>query len=296
MDRRGKKTAKLVEAKEEEKKGKTLRIVIRAHGEFSVKGFYPERPDKPNQDSVFFHDTPFGLVFGIADGHGYYGEQVSQYISTMLSSISLTNLPRAFTSIHDNLVSQGIDGKFSGSTLSLALFTDKLVIANVGDSHIILFSNVSTQKKNIINWQGRLISKLHTPADREEASRIGKCGGRITLGKPNRVWLRDQDVPGLAITRSIGDTMSNLIGVIPEPYVAEIQLSPMDKCLVICSDGVTDVEDYKSISKTCLTFYNGFQAQAACERIVRNARKKWTGENIDDVSCVVAYFDAQSQA
>ena len=34
---------------------------------------------------------------------------------------------------------------------------------------------------------------------------------------PDRVWLMNEDSPGLAMSRSLGDNQAHLIGVIPEP-------------------------------------------------------------------------------
>lgn len=51
-------------------------------------------------------------------------------------------------------------------------------------------------------------------------------GGRIEAFKdqltgedmgPKRVWLLKEDVPGLAMSRSIGDFIAQTVGVIPEP-------------------------------------------------------------------------------
>ena len=36
---------------------------------------------------------------------------------------------------------------------------------------------------------------------------------------PKRVWLKHQDVPGLAMTRSFGDLVAQKVGVIPVPEV-----------------------------------------------------------------------------
>jgi hypothetical protein len=40
--------------------------------------------------------------------------------------------------------------------------------------------------------------------------------GGIEVG-PARVWLQDIQVPGLAMSRSIGDYVAQSVGVIPEP-------------------------------------------------------------------------------
>ena len=34
---------------------------------------------------------------------------------------------------------------------------------------------------------------------------------------PARVWLKDLDVPGLAMSRSLGDYVAQSVGVSPEP-------------------------------------------------------------------------------
>jgi hypothetical protein len=54
----------------------------------------------------------------------------------------------------------------------------------------------------------------HRPSDFEESSRILQAGGRVfgvryddgTVG-PARLWLPTMDLPGLAVSRSLGDTI-----------------------------------------------------------------------------------------
>lgn len=55
---------------------------------------------------------------------------------------------------------------------------------------------------------------------------------------PLRVWLKYDDIPGLAMTRSLGDGLAQKVGVTPEPEVMEFRLSKDYKFLVIASDGV----------------------------------------------------------
>jgi serine/threonine protein phosphatase PrpC len=90
------------------------------------------------------------------------------------------------------------------------------------------------------------LSRDHKPDDPLEASKILENGGRIDSFKdgqgnnvgPMRVWLKNEDIPGLAMSRSFGDTVSLLAGVTAEPEVKEFTLSKEDKMLVIASDGV----------------------------------------------------------
>lgn len=56
-------------------------------------------------------------------------------------------------------------------------------------------------------------------------TRITQAGGRVEPFKgvknealgPERVWLMNEDSPGLAMSRSLGDYQAHLAGVIPDP-------------------------------------------------------------------------------
>jgi serine/threonine protein phosphatase PrpC len=54
---------------------------------------------------------------------------------------------------------------------------------------------------------------------------------------PHRVWMLNKSLPGIAMTRSLGDTIAKSIGVIFEP---EIQLYCIDDKMIIIigSDGL----------------------------------------------------------
>jgi hypothetical protein len=69
------------------------------------------------------------------------------------------------------------------------------------------------------------LSKDHKPDDIDEKNRIMNHNGRVEPYKnefdkivgPARVWLKNEDSPGLAMSRSIGDYVASQIGVISEP-------------------------------------------------------------------------------
>jgi len=62
----------------------------------------------------------------------------------------------------------------------------------------------------------------YKPNNITEAQRILRAGSRIEPFRdsdenfvgPSRVWLLHQDIPGLAMSRSIGDVMAASVGVI----------------------------------------------------------------------------------
>ena len=55
---------------------------------------------------------------------------------------------------------------------------------------------------------------------------------------PARVWKSDEDVPGLAMSRSFGDYIASQVGVICEPEIIKHSLLPCDKFIVLASDGI----------------------------------------------------------
>jgi hypothetical protein len=76
-----------------------------------------------------------------------------------------------------------------------------------------------------IEWICYELSIDHKPTDPNESKRIIKAGGRVEsfmdedgnfIG-PKRIWLKDEMVPGLAMTRSFGDVVASGVGVTSEP-------------------------------------------------------------------------------
>ena len=57
---------------------------------------------------------------------------------------------------------------------------------------------------------------------------------------PMRVWLKNEDIPGLAMSRSFGDSLAARVGVNAVPEIREFVLTPEDKVMILASDGVWD--------------------------------------------------------
>lgn len=71
------------------------------------------------------------------------------------------------------------------------------------------------------------LSRDHKPNLAGESERILNNNGRIDTFKdsagnnigPMRVWMKFEDYPGLAMSRSLGDFVSKKLGVTPTPDV-----------------------------------------------------------------------------
>jgi serine/threonine protein phosphatase PrpC len=147
------------------------------------------------------------------------------------------------------------------------------------------------------------LTRDHKPDDKYEAEVIISHGGRIdsyrdhqgnALG-PLRVWLKHEDIPGLAMTRSFGDAMAAKVGVTAIPECGEFDLTPNDKFIVLASDGIWEFLKNIDVAKIIFPFYLKKNAEGAAECLVREAFKKWKKEedSIDDITCIVIFLDVK---
>ena len=90
-----------------------------------------------------------------------------------------------------------------------------------------------------------------------------------------RVWLKSEAIPGLAMTRSFGDSMAARVGVIAEPELKMIELNKDDKFIVLASDGVWEFLRNEDVGRMIYPFYLKKNAEGAAECLVRESFKKW---------------------
>jgi serine/threonine protein phosphatase PrpC len=76
----------------------------------------------------------------------------------------------------------------------------------------------------------------------EEAERIIQCKGRVFClnDEPgvHRLWLPDDDSPGLAMSRAFGDYCVKDFGLISVPEVTQRNITSRDQFIVLATDGV----------------------------------------------------------
>jgi len=226
---------------------------------------------KPNNQDNFLIESNFArtenqFLFAVMDGHGLNGHDVSAFVKRVLPLQIENLLPMDFhTKLEDPLPqedilklkqillrahsatnsdlthSKAIDISYSGTTSVSVLLRGKLLLcSNVGDSRAVL------GRYDHGKWSAVPLSRDHKPNDLHEQSRIERHGGRVEpfrqpsgrfLG-PCRVWMKNEQIPGLAMSRSIGDHVASQVGVIAEPEITEHILTAGDKFIVIASDGL----------------------------------------------------------
>jgi serine/threonine protein phosphatase PrpC len=122
------------------------------------------------------------------------------------------------------------------------------------------------------------VSRDHSPYEQDEYDRILAHGGRIFASHedgPLRVWLAEEEKPGLAMTRCLGDRGAREVGVVADPEFHHLRLSTEDKFIVIGSDGLFDYFPIDEIATFLADFWERKSANAAVEALVGEARRRW---------------------
>ena len=196
-----------------------------------------------------------------------------------------------------------------------------LTCANVGDSRAILGSLRSKEDAAIVEqnkgefqiesvagpdssgelvWMSTSLSIDHKPDRADEHERIISTNGRVDPFReengdpvgPARVWLKTQNIPGLAMSRSIGDLVASSVGVIPEPEFFEIVLNESDKFLVIASDGVWEFIDNNEWVRLVAPFWEKNDPEGAWKKLTDLSVEHWKREDevIDDITVIVVFL------
>jgi serine/threonine protein phosphatase PrpC len=84
-----------------------------------------------------------------------------------------------------------------------------------------------------------------------------------------RVWLKHEDTPGLAMSRSFGDSTACRVGVNAIPEIKMFDLELNDKIIVLASDGVWEFLDNQQVANIVWPFFKQRNAEGAAEALVR---------------------------
>jgi serine/threonine protein phosphatase PrpC len=110
---------------------------------------------------------------------------------------------------------------------------------------------------------------------------------------PERIWVKNQSFPGLAMTRSFGDKIGNKIGVIATPDIIDYKLKEEDKIIIIASDGVWEFVTSKECIKILGKYYQTKDIQKAYSSLMKICIQKWLENEgvIDDITCIIIFLD-----
>lgn len=274
----------------------------------SKKGHAPYNPRKKNQDALIMAEdsTTSSLVLCVLDGHGEHGDGVSCFIRDILPG-EMFNHPSWSTDVKKAckeaifrveqklLCNFRVDTEFSGTTLAMAVIRgNRIYGVNIGDSRVVIAKEDVPGSGNIIAED---LTFDHKPDSPEEKERILASGGRVFaveyddgIDGPPRVWLGHMDVPGLAMSRSLGDAVAHTAGVISEPEITERVLNPAtDKFIICATDGLWEFMDSAGSVNMAL---KGSGPSDVVDSLVREANVRWMREEqvIDDTTVITAFL------
>lgn len=222
-----------------------------------------------------------------------------------LDSTEIENIKFSFTECYAKIsqdlnTKSGIDTDFSGST-SVTVFIRgrQCICSNIGDSRAIIGRVTRT------GWIAIPLSRDHKPDEPDEKLRIEKNNGRVesykdSLGNPlgpPRVWIKNEQIPGLAMSRSVGDKVAAQAGVISTPEIFYHWVENTDKFIIIASDGIWEFMTNEDCVKIVAGFYFNGRIGEACEQLVNIATHRWNKEdgNVDDITVIIALIKVKDE-
>ena len=318
-DNKEKQNKMIKEKKEENKCIKKIKEIL----PYTHVGFDGEEPKENNQDNYFvyknFMNKKNYIYMSVCDGHGVEGHFVSDFIKEILPYDMSENLQafniltenelekekiydiikQTFIEANEKLVNnEEINSLFSGSTCVSVIYTpEKLIIPNIGDSRAVLGRLIN---KETNEYKAIELSRDHKPTEKDEEKRILENDGRIQpfiedgeFVGPQRVWIKEEEVPGLAMTRSFGDRVAATVGVVSIPEIKEYIFNPNDKFMIIASDGVWEFISSQECIDIIKEFYDKNDLKGCCEFLYQESSKRWLKEEevIDDTTMIIVFFD-----
>lgn len=308
---------------------------------FNIQG-KKKKMELTNQDvfDIITTDFPVNLkYFAVYDGHGVKGREAADELKkevrrkllsdkNKLSKFKeLSKVESYFKDLYRKIqkkLSTTTEFELSGScSISVLLIDNRMYAINVGDSRCVLGQRKGGEEKKGGEKIGIEMSIDHKPTRDDEMKRIVEKGGEVSEKIPGapRVFRKNDDVPGLAVARSVGDLVAHEVGVSCDPEVFEKELDADDHFIVIGSDGIWDA--MSSCEVVGYIFNKMEESKELCAKMLaEECRNRWEvlnlfkqkyilelnagkdGENelkdkndtmidIDDITCVIAFINIE---
>ncbi|XP_050384262.1 probable protein phosphatase 2C 33 [Argentina anserina] len=272
----------------------SLPLKLSSHWEVNVSSEEVLKEISPNTaGSLNSDDTAFVSVDG--DFRASIDNEDSEKYPEIFQTLKESFL-KAFKVMDRELrIQPSIDCFCSGTTaVTLIKQGRDIIIGNVGDSRAVLCTR--DKDDTLLAVQLTVDLKPNLPA---EAERIRKCRGRVFAlhDEPEvcRVWLPNNDSPGLAMARAFGDFCLKDFGLISVPDVSYRHLTEKDEFIVLATDGIWDVLSNKeAIDIIASAPTRSSAARVLVESAIRVWRQKYPTSKVDDCAVVCLYLDSDT--
>ncbi len=273
--------------------------------------------DQAGQDNYDIISSDLGqniYYFAVYDGHGIKGREASAFAKDEIhkylikEKIFIATLQerkeaekffnKIFTNVQNKFKKKNTDFETSGTcAICILIVNNHCFIVNLGDSRAIIGHN---QLGNKIVYQ---MSIDHKANRSDEKERIEKSGGYVAMEHekglgPFRVYSKNDDGPGLAVSRSLGDVFGHTVGVSHFPEISYKLLEENDVFIVIGSDGIWDVMNspevvgyvFEKIEKEIT-----WSRQRIVEELVQECRNRWELINIYKEKIIIEKMTAKEK-
>eukprot|EP00164_Ancoracysta_twista_P002506 GFYU01003335.1.p1 GENE.GFYU01003335.1~~GFYU01003335.1.p1 ORF type:complete len:447 (-),score=107.34 GFYU01003335.1:222-1562(-) len=279
-------------------------------GAFTEKGSYGDGSVRDNEDAFIvekkFAGDPSCVLFGVFDGHGRDGQAASLFVRDTLpkelasrkklKTSPASSIMKTFDIVEKRLaIHSRIRIESSGTTATVVFVNGRqLILGNVGDSRAVLARyDVRTDRAYAMDMSRDHRLSPSLPHFQKEKARIEAHGGIVKQHaldlSTRRVFFNDGTGPGLAMSRSLGDTMAKSCGVTHEPFVYETTLEDDLMFIVMASDGVWEFMTSQEVVDLVSEFDDPHEA---AEALVLESAKRYEKEmqRTDDTTALVIFF------
>ena len=282
---------------------------------------------KTNQDTYINEKNINNIlnfnIFAVLDGHGDFGHLASNFIKRYIfnkirnhPAIKKLNNPidiykvltdnkyqiitNIFLEADEQIKKEKFNCEMSGTTCVLVIqLEDHIICANTGDSRAILVYE-DDSSNNLKSTKVFPLSRDAKPENPKEKERIIARGGVVaqmieeggTGAGPYRVWIKGEEYPGLAMSRSLGDMDAKTVGVIPNPEFIEYKINSSTRYILVCSDGIWEFINNEEAMNISNKFYSSNDALGLCHQLINISTERWLKEDIviDDITVVAVFF------
>jgi len=266
------------------------------------------KPESPNQDSFFILKTETCSIYGVFDGHGAKGHDVSNFVKETLPRLIVKD-QRFMSSDKKQLLRevfrktqamcavassmQRINSELSGTTATVAIHDHErkvITIAHVADSGAVAGR---LKPGSTTDVTAEALTKDHKPNVKDERARIEQSGGKVVFdGFANyRIYAKNARYPGLNMSRCIGDILGHRdCGIIAEPDVVDIPVTDDLRWLLLCSDGVWEfISPQEAVE--LIAGCEPKRAMGGAQKLAKEAWDRWIkqegGAIVDDITVVM---------
>eukprot|EP00929_Paragymnodinium_shiwhaense_P013753 TRINITY_DN121600_c0_g1_i1.p1 TRINITY_DN121600_c0_g1~~TRINITY_DN121600_c0_g1_i1.p1 ORF type:complete len:448 (+),score=81.10 TRINITY_DN121600_c0_g1_i1:268-1611(+) len=259
-----------------------------------------------NQDAWSYTSLQSGWHIAVAcDGHGEHGEVISARVSQTIPILLLRGLEHS--NPEEALRSAFLDAQadleqnyrrtqiYSGATLAVCMIhseTEEAWFAHTGDSTLTL--------GDIADGTVVFVTDEHKAHDPAENSRLKAAGAQVISKKycdgevVSRIFMPRTGVPGLAMSRSLGDGCLKKFGVVAEPEISDVS-ELWRRCqapvVLLNSDGLSDtISPEEALSTLTARCKNGLDVKVGVEALCRRAQRLWIeaeGDYCDDITIIL---------